>query len=252
MAAVQFSRAKDLEKIVCICQDCVYYRIQVCASCSKGAPLCMYTLEEWFASNSLDRKCLDCTALTETLHVSFSLPYLVPTSQFIQQCLTCSKFKYLCSFMLFQHSNIEGRCHRAIRDGNERRGDKARSECIECKLFHDIREYKIFLKERYNFRVSLEPSVSCTARESGKREQFVEEGSYADIVKGERFKGGENGNTIGQIANENSKPSKGPVYVISTLKGDGPNLNLFLCIYLSLNLMTVIRTPVWGINVTSH
>eukprot|EP00794_Sanderia_malayensis_P010027 gene10027-11051_t len=223
MAAVHLERAphQNRKKSVCICQDCVFYRIQVCSCCNKGAPLCMFTLEEWFVSNSLHRKCLDCTAMTETLHVSFSLPFMVPTSQFIQQCITCSKFKYICSFIIFQHAYIEGCCHRAVRDGNEGVGDSGamtKSVCIECKLFHDIRDYKLFLNERHNFRISLEPTISCADGRDNERTISSIETTYAKVVKGEKSKMDENLIEISCSTNNNSKSSKGPVFVISTLK----------------------------------
>ena len=218
MAVVQSIRTSTKEINVCICQDCVFYRIQICSCCSKAAPLCMFTLEEWFVANALHRKCLDCTALTETIHVSCSLPYKMPTHHFVQQCLQCSKFKYICSFVIFRHFYDEGCCHRAIRDGHEKTCNKNNSKnsiCIECKLLIDIQEYKLFLKERYHFRISLEPSISCQIDGNTSNSNVK---SYANAV-------------TGRLANKSLQKNEefmdmkiqrlfnGPVFVISTLKG---------------------------------
>ena len=214
MAAIQSVRAIHKETSVCICQDCVFYRIQVCYCCKKTAPLCMYTLEEWFTENSTERKCLDCTALNETLHFSSALPYRVPTRQFVQQCFKCSKFKYICSFIIFQHCYNEQCCHRAIRDGNERSNcEKDTSICIECKLLLDIQEYKIFLRERYHFRVSLEPSVS--GADIASIDSSLK--SYASAVRGiNESNPGSYGDLVGS---KSPKQCNGPVFFISSLKG---------------------------------
>ena len=219
LAAIQFGRRVDKEISVCICQDCVFYRIQVCSCCKKAAPLCMYTLEEWFIEKSTERKCLDCTALNETLHFSSALPYRVPTRQFVQQCFKCSKFKYICSFIIFQHCYNEQCCHRAIRDGNERSdNEKSTSICIECKLRLDIQEYKIFLKERYHLRVSLEPSVSAvdtTSIDSSLK-------SYANAVRG--IDESNTGSYADLVGSKSPKQCNGPVFIISSLKGSTVNI----------------------------
>lgn len=224
MAVVQSIRAANEEIIVCICQDCVFYKIQICSCCSKAAPLCMFTLEEWFVANALQRKCLDCTALDETLHVCSSLPYQIPTNQFVQQCLKCSKFKYICSFVLFRHGYNENCCHRAIRDGHERpcRKSNSRSDendkysvCIECKLLIDIQAYKLFLKERYHFRISLEPSLSCNTDASAASKNMK---TYANaVIDGLVSKVLQSKQEC--VDQGNGKPFNGPVFVISTLKG---------------------------------
>ena len=216
MASLQSLLDMKRQADVCICQDCVFYRIQVCSCCNKAAPLCMYTLEEWFVSNSLFRKCLDCTALNETLHVSFALPFQVPTRKFIQQCLNCSKFKYICSFVIFKHCYDENCCHRAIRDGNEKsEHNKDNSICIECKLLLDIKEYKIFLKERYHLRISLEPTIGCIGKYNPK--SLIAK-SYANAVTGTHEKSLEKSNS--NAGSRSEKPYNGPVFVISTPKGE--------------------------------
>lgn len=219
MAFVQSVRALSTDANVCICQDCVFYRVQICFCCNKAAPLCMFTLEEWFVDNSMHRKCLDCTALNETLHISSSLPYKAPTHQFVQQCLRCSKFKYICSFVILRHCYDENCCHRAIRDGNEKPCIKEDSSmysvCLECKLHIDIKEYKLFLKERYHFRISLEPSISCS---SAGNVVNSKKKSYSDAVIGGITKNSlvKNDNIMNQRI---QKPFNGPVFVISSLKG---------------------------------
>ena len=215
MAVLKAVWASTKEMSVCICQDCVFYRIQICACCRKAAPLCMFTLEEWFATNSLHRKCLDCTALNETLHVSLSLPYKMPTNQFVQQCFKCSKFKYICSFVIFRHYYDEGCCHRAVRDGSEDSLGKE-SICIECQLLIDIQEYKVFLKERYQCRISLEPSISCQHEFNTSTSK---EKSYANAVVtgGLASKPLEKNKDL--VYFRSPRPFNGPVFVISSLKG---------------------------------
>ena len=214
LAAVQSAWASAKEINACICQDCVFYSIQICSSCRKAAPLCMFTLEEWFIANSLHRRCLDCTALDETLHVSLSLPYKLPTNHFVQQCFKCSKFKYICSFAMFKHYYDEGCCHRAIRDGNEYSPDNW-GICIECQLSIDIQEYKVFLKERYQCRISMEPKLHFH-HEYNTLDAKTK--SYANAVTGglacDSLQSHED-----FVYLKNQKPFNGPVFVISSLKG---------------------------------
>ena len=248
MAAIcpPWHSVKNVNKAICICQDCVFYRIQVCSCCRKGAPLCMFTLEEWFASKPMHRKCLDCTALNETLHVSVALPCWVPPSQFVLQCHGCSKFKYICSFAIFHHMFEEGCCHRAIRDGNEKDAVKMnvkkgqRKICLTCQLTEDIDKYKAFLKRRYNFKVSLEPTLAQKVT-GNDNEGSLDQKSYASVLIG-------NMSTFDEENKENVNPLlkssvdsidevsifekssvdsidevsifEGPAYVIASLKGE--------------------------------
>ena len=155
----QTTEAPKPDFLVCICLDCIYYRLNVCCSCMEGKPLCMYPLEQWFEHKPTDRRCIDCTAIEETQDILRSLNHISP-SQCILQCHGCCKFKCVCCFSVFG-SAYGDKARRVIKDLNVKRDKKLykRSICLECRLSEDIDQYRKCLRERYNSKISSEPTL---------------------------------------------------------------------------------------------
>lgn len=187
---------KKLEKIdppkkdylACICKDCVYYRLQKCVQCGCGSPLCMFPISHWFESSGRYRKCIDCTAITDTKKILESLSNLCP-SQCILQCNLCCRYKYVCSFSVFSQAYGDD-ATKLVRELDIKRDHKLykRTVCFECRMNEDIALYRMILQQRYISKISDEPTLSNASTKISaskqKQEEFFSVLSYANAVVG--------------------------------------------------------------------
>lgn len=226
----QMEAPKD-EYLVCICLDCVYYRLQKCSDCLIGRPLCMFPLTQWFEEMPQKRKCIDCTAFSETKGVLQTLGNL-HANQCILQCNSCSQYKYVCSFSVF--SNAYGaKARRVVRELDMKKDQKLykRSICLQCRLNDDINLYRKSLKERYLSKISDDPQLSAemviTANPE-KGDEFFGSMSYANVVMGQS--NGElampepHQEDISDVINkclleEEQSGSQGPAFFLSSMHG---------------------------------
>ncbi|XP_057307952.1 uncharacterized protein LOC130645853 [Hydractinia symbiolongicarpus] len=206
------------DHLVCICLDCVYYRLQICSVCSKGSPLCMYPLCQWFEVNNKERTCIDCTAIAETRDILNSLDTLC-ASQCILQCNKCCNYKYVGSFSVFTNAYGE-HARRVIRDLDVKKDQQLykRTICLECRLNEDIIIYRQTLKDRYLSKILSEPVLSAKITANvEKSEQFFGVQSYASAVSGKQFNVGHHKVDVESLRSEEDE-SNGPVYFLSTMQ----------------------------------
>lgn len=209
--------------LACICKDCVYYRLQKCSQCLKGSPLCMFPISHWFEFSGRNRKCIDCTAVSDTKEILNSLKTLSP-SQCILQCNLCCQYKYVCSFSVFSHAYGED-AKKIVRDLDIKRDQKLykRTVCFECRMNEDIALYRSMLKERYLSKISGEPQLTSTkiTANNEKHEQFFGNVSYAKAVTGNNISYDHHQVDISSVLLENDvdKNESGPVFFVSTMQG---------------------------------
>ena len=217
--------------LACICKDCVYYRLQKCVQCGSGSPLCMFPISHWFESSGRNRKCIDCTAVTDTKKILESLSNLCP-SQCILQCNLCCRYKYVCSFSVFSQAYGDD-ATKLVRELDIKRDHKLykRTICFECRMNEDIALYRMILQQRYISKISDEPALSSpspstkiTASQS-KQEEFFSVLSYANAVAGKEENLSYHRVDVNDILNkyltnvDEESENNGPGFFLSTMQG---------------------------------
>ncbi|XP_002164517.3 uncharacterized protein LOC100198745 [Hydra vulgaris] len=182
-------KSPRLDYLVCICLDCVFYRIQKCIKCSNGNPLCMFSLAEWFDSKPKNRTCIDCTALNETQDILKQLSNLC-ASQCILQCNACFQYKYVFSFFAFTQAYGNNACC-VIRDLDIHQDQKQYKliVCLECRLKEDVESYRQILKERYFNAIAKEPVLTSSFKVNEEQaENFFGRCTYVNALVGTAIK----------------------------------------------------------------
>lgn len=226
--------------LACICKDCVYYRLQKCSQCGKGSPLCMYPISHWFEASGRNRKCIDCTAITDTKKILGSLTNLCP-SQCILQCNMCCRYKYVCSFSVFSQAYGED-ATKIVKEMDMTKDHKLykRTVCFECRMNDDIALHGMMLQKRYLSKISDEPSLLSsgqpTITASKSKEKQFNVLSYANVVSGVEESSFQHKIDVKSVLEEAQKQSivakdnnnGGPSFIVSTMQGTSFNHNRFL------------------------
>ena len=220
--------------LACICKDCVYYRLQKCSQCNAGSPLCMFPISNWFDSTGLNRKCIDCTAVSDTKKILSSLTHLC-ASQCILQCNMCCRYKYVCSFSVFSQAYGDD-ATKMVKELDIIKDQKLykRTVCFECRMNDDIALYRMMLQQRYLSKISDEPSLVPTTKtpkitaSKQKQEEFFSVLSYANAVSGkleraDRHRVEVDGLLAEMLSSEagsyDSNDNNGPSFILSTMQG---------------------------------
>jgi len=225
--------------LACICKDCVYYRLQKCSQCNNGSPLCMFPISHWFEASGRGRKCIDCTAVSDTKKILDSLSNLCP-SQCILQCNLCCQYKYVCSFSVFSQAYGDD-ATKLVRELDINKDHKLykRTVCFECRMNEDIALYRMMLQQRYMSKISDEPAlISTTAAATTnisaskeKQEEFFSVLSYANAVSGKETNSEQHKVDIESILLKSQTKSScssegdeetencGPSFFLSTMQG---------------------------------
>ena len=219
-------KSPRVDYLVCICLDCVFYRIQKCISCTKGNPLCMFSLSEWFDSKPKNRTCIDCTAINETRDILKQLNNLC-ASQCILQCNSCFQYKYVFSFSAFTQAYGDNAC-RVIRDLDMHQDQKLYKliVCLECRLQEDVASYRQTLKDRYFNAIAKEPLLTSTLTVNEEQaENFFGNCTYANAVVGNTVKAKPFKVSVESIIEkllpeEFNSDRVGPVSILCTMKGN--------------------------------
>lgn len=222
--------------LACICKDCVYYRLQKCSQCGSGSPLCMYPISHWFESCSRSRKCIDCTAVTDTKKILGSLANLCP-SQCILQCNMCCRYKYVCSFSVFSQAYGED-ATKIVKEMDITKDQKLykRTICFECRMNEDIALHGMMLQKRYLSKISDAPSlIDSTDKQSQAiitssksiGNKFLNNVlSYANVVSGVEQGSIRHKIDVRELLEQarqesalQTKVNSGPSFIVSTMRG---------------------------------